>query len=114
MDDLINRQDAINSLEEERCPCESEYDQGYLSMLDKAIWIIKEWLPSAQPEQQWVPCSEGPPKEESEVLVTTSWNDVCKAWYSNGKWRAEFINEYDDGEILAWMPLPKSYLKDGD
>lgn len=50
MDDLINRQDAINSLEEERCPCESEYDQGYLSMLDKAIWIIKEWLPSIQPE----------------------------------------------------------------
>lgn len=61
---------------------------------------------------KWTPCGEGPPKEESEVLVTTSWNDVCKAWYSNGKWRAEFTNEYDDDEILAWMPLPKPYRKD--
>lgn len=48
MDDTISRQAAIDSLEEERCPCESDYDEGYLSMLDKAIWIIKEWLPSAQ------------------------------------------------------------------
>ena len=71
-------------------------------------------LPSVQPEQQWTPCSERLPEEESEVLVTTSWNDVCKAWYSNGKWRAEFINEYDDGEILAWMPLPEPYQKQGD
>lgn len=50
MNDLISRQSAIDSLNEERCPCESDYDEGYLSMLDKAIWIIKEWLPSAQPE----------------------------------------------------------------
>ena len=49
-DDLISRQDAIDALEEERCPCESDYDKGYLSMLNKAIWIMKEWLPSAQPE----------------------------------------------------------------
>lgn len=50
--DLIRRQDAIDSLEEERCPCESDYDKGYLSMLDKAIWIIQQWLPSAQPERK--------------------------------------------------------------
>lgn len=61
-------------------------------------------LPSTQ---QWTPCSERPPKDGSEVLVTTSWNDVCKGWYSNGIWR----NEYDDGEILAWMPLPKPWKK---
>lgn len=65
------------------------------------LYDMISMLPSAQLEQQWTPCSERPPEEESEVLVTTSWNDVCKAWYSNGKWRAEFINEYDDDEILA-------------
>lgn len=47
--DTISRQAAIDALKEERCPCESDYDEGYLSMLDKAIWIMQEWLPSAQP-----------------------------------------------------------------
>ncbi len=55
--DTIYRQDAIDALEEERCTCESDYDEGYLSMLDKAIWIVQEWLPSAQTERkkgEWV------------------------------------------------------------
>lgn len=59
-----------------------------------------------EPMMRWIPVSERLPEEEYEVLVTTSWHDVCIAWYDDGKWRAEYINEYDDDEILAWMPLP--------
>lgn len=99
------------------------YKREAIEAIKRAIWdkqTVKDAIdavcniPSAQLEQQWTPCSERPPEEESEVLVTTSWNDVCKAQYSNGKWRAEFINEYDDDEILAWMSLPEPYQKQGD
>lgn len=118
--DIIYRQAAINELTENKEMINAVLDSltlDYNTRRDQEqrrgqiiedIETIKK-LPSVQPEQQWTPCSEGPPKEESEVLVTTSWNDVCKAWYSNGKWRAEFINEYDDDEILAWMPLPEPW-----
>lgn len=62
----------------------------------------------------WIPVSERLPEKEGEVLVTTSWCNVCMAWCDNGKWRAEYINGYDDDEILAWMPLPEPYRGDAD
>ena len=61
-EDAISRQAAIDALEEERCPCESDYDEGYLSMLDKAIWIMKDWLSSAEPERKkgrWIDQDDG-------------------------------------------------------
>lgn len=62
----------------------------------------------------WIPVSEGLPEKEGEVLVTTSWGNVCMAWCDNGKWRAEYINGYDDDEILAWVPLPEPFKGGGD
>ena len=50
--DLIDRQAAIDALKEEEYPCESDYDEGYMAALDKAVWIIERWLPSAQPERK--------------------------------------------------------------
>ena len=50
--DLISRQAAIDALKEEEYPCESDYDEGYMAALDKAVWIIERWLPSAQPERK--------------------------------------------------------------
>lgn len=98
MKDLIYRQGAINAIENTECEllaCE----------WDELTDAIKQ-VPSAQ---QWTPVSEGLPEKEVEVLVTTSWGNVCMAWCDNGKWRAEYINGYDDDEILAWMPLPEPY-----
>lgn len=98
--DCISRQAAIDALEEERYPCESDYDEGYLSMLDKAIWIMQEWLPSAQPDmseysdklwkaayergraeaqQRWIPCSERLPEDIRPVIVT--WKNTDPASY---------------------------------
>ena len=106
--DSISRYAAINALNKIDVSDGVGISSIACGVQESAITAIQH-LPSAQSEQQWTPCSEGPPEEESEVLVTTSWSDVCKAWYSNGKWRAEFINEYDDDEILAWMPLPEPW-----
>ena len=112
MSDLIERQAAIDALKEERCPCESDYDEGYLSMLDKAIWIMDEWLPSAQPEQRWIPCSERLPEKDGRYQVTrydyvanTEFIDIL--WYEENLW----WNRHSTGDyaVIAWMPLPEPY-----
>lgn len=112
MSDLIERQAAIDALKEERCPCESDYDEGYLSMLDKAIWIMDEWLPSAQPEQRWIPCSERLPEKDGRYQVTrydyvanTEFIDIL--WYEENLW----WNRHSTGDyaVTAWMPLPEPY-----
>ena len=94
-------------------------------------------LPSAQPEQQWIPCSERMPEDLEEVNVTwvnhgpEPYYDFTKdkpatasAVYYKGKWYwyssvctdllAEYgeneVDKMDDAiEVLAWMPLPECY-----
>ena len=81
---------------------------------------IKYWLnclPSAQPEQQWIPCSERLPELYKPVLVTGG--DII--------WICELIEspDLDDGEFQwedkmlghwysfdnwdAWCPLPEPW-----
>jgi len=50
MSDLISRQAAIKAVEEERFPVDSDYAEGFMAALDKVGWILKEWLPSAEPD----------------------------------------------------------------
>ena len=88
-------------------------------------------LPSAQPEQQWIPCSERLPEKEGKYLVTVRWSP-------NGKFRVDVVDyghKVDDAwlekewllsggsafgerwgdtidnieETLAWMPLPEPW-----
>lgn len=80
-----------------------------------------EALPSAQPEQRWVPCSERLP-DIGEHHVS----EPCIVYCSNGAygfagleenifgqvgWNCERDDEYHEplGEVLAWMPLPEPY-----
>ena len=66
-------------------------------------------IPSAdRPQGEWIPCSERLPKENTEVLMSLEWGiDIGE--YRNGDWHSEWINHYDDGNVLAWMPLPQPY-----
>ena len=62
-------------------------------------------------EPKWIPVSERLPKENEEVLVTTVWGEVTIGErYSTIDY---FINDgainANEDEIIAWMPLPKSY-----
>ena len=50
MTDLIDRQATIDALKEEKYPCETDYDEGFMEALDKVIWIVGNWVPSAQPK----------------------------------------------------------------
>ena len=74
------------------------------------IWKNLMDLPSAQPEQRWIPCSERLPDEYGEYLVTKhtiGWN--CEEYVSNDI--AYFDNDgfHKADIVIAWMPLPEPY-----
>ena len=81
-------------------------------------------MPSAQPEPQWIPCSERLPGKHGEMyLVTISdgsvyscalqWDANKKRWYlsflNNGKILVDYIDD-----VIAWMPLPEPYKERKD
>ena len=88
MDDLISRQEAIE-------------------------WCLEGLnnMPSAQPEQQWIPCSDRLPEEEVEVFVYLFDRPLPYiAWISKGgKWHTEDFTLEADENPVAWMPLPEPW-----
>lgn len=89
-------------------------------------------LPSAQPEQRWIPCSERLPEERDWYLgifkePDTGWINpipfICdyllgtktkattkEGWILKGHTdREEYIDYYFNLECVAWMPLPEPY-----
>ena len=67
-----------------------------------------EAIPSADRPQGWIPCSERLPDDNREVLISLEWG-IDIGTYERGEWRSEWINHYDDDNVLAWMPLPPAY-----
>ena len=68
-----------------------------------------EQLPSAQPEQRWIPCSEDFPKVKQKVLVQ----------YADGSMATKRCN--DAGHLqwfyanaVAWMPAPEPWKGDAE
>ena len=58
--------------------------------------------------QEWVSVKDGLPKNGKEgVLIALRWGEVDIGWCEDGRWRSEFVNEYEDGEVTNWMPLPQ-------
>ena len=57
--------------------------------------------------QEWVSVKDGLPKNGKEgVLIALRWGEVDIGWCEDGRWRSEFVNEYEEGEVTHWMPLP--------
>lgn len=123
MSDLIDRQAAIEVL-------------SWFTQTDPLGYTprqILSALPSAQPEQRWIPVSERLPEEDTEVLISyrykegegdTSHVDIDITTYgqmyfggnkvgNNKHWRAPFEYFYSNYEVIAWMPLPEPY-KEGE
>lgn len=103
--DLIDRQAAMNRIDEALArvfkePCGE---------------LILRKVPSAQPEQRWIPCSERLPEHGGRYLISVldginrrttvaPYLPRCKAWTMTGRmayWK-----------VIAWMPLPEPYRED--
>lgn len=117
MSDLISRKDAIRVA------------SGYChpSNIPKEL----EKLPSAQ---QWIPIKTRPlaedekeehgdweyiydcplPDDGQEVLVTDCYGNVEMDTFCRDYEGVYFEDNCDDGEVLAWMPIPEPYRKEGD
>lgn len=130
MDDLISRKQAIDALAKfvPYAICD-ESTESYTNGLTDAYNLICQ-LPSAQPEQKWIPCSERLPEEDGLYLVTSREKataeefgfdlddvEVRKMRFNEDGWRIpkhipEWINGVVHTTVLAWMPLPEPYKED--
>ena len=112
--DLIERQAAIDAF---TGVVILEPAQSAKKYIDGVIERIQN-LPSAQPEQRWIPCSERLPDIKEHHV-----SSPCIVYCDNGAygfaeleenifgqvgWNCERDDEYHEplGEVLAWMPLP--------
>ena len=70
--------------------------------------------------QQWIPCSERLPEDDTLMLVNyidsrpdamdrwIGWHEMENVWYIDGEAHSrEFGNE-----VIAWMPLPEPYREE--
>lgn len=127
MDDLISREAAIDALRyaQHRFTVADEAGgMGTVKWSEDVIYFaaaerVLTDLPSAQPEQRWIPCSKRLPEAGVRYQVTFESGEVGyadfrnKIFLSDGSakenvWETERYYE-DDGEVIAWMPLPEPY-----
>lgn len=54
------------------------------------------------------------PDDDQEVLVTTRWGDVCIDTWHGDVDCCYFEDNCDDDDVIAWMPLPEGYKKEGE
>ena len=131
-EDVISRQAAIDAINQ-ICPIDTEYDCTLLDRVD--VRCVLTDLPSAQPEQRWIPFKTRPlTKEEKEEHP--EWDGIldCKlpddgqrilvSVSVRGHESVQYDEFYtDDGSYLdsgyeigteatAWMPLPEPYREE--
>ena len=125
-DDLIGRaeaQTAIQFAAKRYTVAHEAHGEGQVVWSDNLINVtdamnVLRDLPSAQSEQQWVPCSERLPDKMGDYLVTLwddrgTWVEIA-LWNETfgGRWQAVLYNDVDYSDIsnvIAWLPLPEPY-----
>ena len=72
-----------------------------------ALAIAQHLIAHGVTVQEWISATERLPESGKEsVLIDLRWGEVDIGWCEDGRWRSEFVNEYEDGEVTHWMPLP--------
>lgn len=111
MDDLIDRQNAIDVLE---LLADKMSDEGK-TVMAQAVAVLKD-LQSAESELKWIPVTERLPKKENKLYwVCTDTKYQCECRWTNNicgigessewGWKIFDIPQYT--KVVAWMPLPE-------
>lgn len=128
MSDLIDRQAALDIYDDYNVAVENGELESYRRYRKQMLE-----LPSTQPEQRWIPCSERMPKEKDagilKKLGTNRLSDYVIATVEvkgermtviirthDGVWHWDKKYAFPDYKVVAWMPLPKPWEggQDGD
>ena len=73
-------------------------------------------MPTIEPEQRWIPCSERLPEESGQYIITVKYVHVDgyeDLYAEHGEWDGDRWDMFCFGHcgevegIIAWMPLPK-------
>ena len=97
------------------CACADDHRQ-------LAEWLT-ELLERRKAKPQWIQCSERLPEEDGQYLITVKYKHVNDSyedvyaehgeWYE-GRWDMFCFGHCGEVEdIIAWMPLPKPWKKEG-
>ena len=124
MDDTVYRQAAID------VAIEAAYKWDGCYSVERAHIIADDMkaLPSAKPEQRWIPVSERLPEEKDagilKKLGTSKRSDYVLATVEvrnermtvtactyDGVWYWNMKYAFPDYEVVAWMPLPEPYTE---
>ena len=65
-------------------------------------------------QKRWTPCTSAKPEPYRDVIFCDVDGEVYKgSMYDSGNW---YDDAYDDAvkNVVAWMPLPEPYKKEGD
>lgn len=97
-----------------------------ISELDGTSLVGFKNAPTIKPER-WIPVTERPPEVGTYVLISkkalnfkSTLPSVCTAHRScdprSGKeeWNDMLFGKLDDDDVLAWMPCPEPYRKEGE
>ena len=112
MSDLIDRQAAIDEVHKNYDTI-LDFKSDGRTVADSFEDIINA-LPSAQPEPQWIPCSERMPEDGKWCLFTDGVSmsverykaDAMDHFFPEGRW-------FSLKDAVAWMPLPELYKGGG-
>lgn len=126
-DDTISRQAAIDAIKKNTFRltfAEEQNCEGHVAWSAEAVYSdVMEGalleLPSAQPEQQWTPCSERLPKYNTPVLLALKQIGkertivIGERRTRKSGWYFVDIAAYDpEHKVIAWMPLPEPYREE--
>jgi len=91
-----------------------DYEGGIKDACTDIIEEINK-MPTIEP-QQWIPVTERLPEENGLYIVTEigRWVAPVETRYFNVREESGFWSGHPGDKVLAWMPLPTPYRKDGD
>ena len=76
-------------------------------LVDPTEAVADYLLDSGVTVQEWISVDDRLPGNGKEgVLIVLRWGGVDIGWCEDCRWGSEFVNEYEDGEVTHWMPLP--------
>ena len=111
---MISRQATIDAFLTELTKRERKNLLHTWSTVEVKYFVVDmlEKLPSAEPKQRWIPCSERLPEEMGTYMTTIDYGKHGLAVgqrYYYGKYLG-----WGDERVIAWMPLPEPYKAESE